>query len=432
MAEQDRAPMIQLPIDQEVYMDSIHEGTVVEDATVATEIVSFERVGDAYVLEGAVVFAGYVSGGQAEDSSEAAEEDRHVDHIHQRLPFILRVPIRAQKRGILNVKSRLSGWKLSVAGLGWLRVQGDLQVAGLSSDEGYHFECGGQQLGHPMFEMQFRGAQEDDSAPVAEPDKPVEDALAANQDLAEPAEDSGLFRSARTPDDALHSVEMMSEARGGHGLDENKDGTLQEMDGEPETSQIRAIDELAKFDRYFAEETKEVKETRAYEIAEQNPGTVAEFEFEHQLSPEEMIQFEETPPAPKAMDETFVASRSFLDEGFHAAAGFARPRQPAELNHAAREDTLPVMSGDVESEEEVRNEQTTPGDSLWSFVDFNAPERKRTLRYIIVMEEETLETVAERLHCTKSELVRVNKMEVESIEPGQILLVPEVPFTFTK
>jgi hypothetical protein len=444
MAEQDRAPMIQLPIDQEVYMDSVHEGTEVLDATVATEIVSFERIGDAYVLEGAVVFAGYVSNGPAPNTSEADGEDKSVEHIHQRLPFILRVPIHAQQRGILNVKSRLSGWKLSVASQGWLRVQGELQVAGLSSQEGYHFECGGQQLGHPMFDMQFRGAEEDESFAdeTGFENHREHEVPEKNEHSNQLEDDSAMLRHARASNTVEHTVEMMSEARGGHGLEENQgdgeqpSGTELSTDTELNTDTrtnaenvpIRAADELEKFDRFFVE--KEKVEEMAQDDVQQKPRTVAEFEFEHQLSPEEMIQFEEASPAPKAINETFVASRSFLDEGFHAAAGFAHRSDETESENRGPNEN--EINEEDPTEDEVRSEAGTYTDSLWSFVDFNAPERKHTLRYIIVMEEETLETVAERIHCTKSELIRVNKLEVESIEPGQTLLVPEVPFTFAK
>ncbi len=498
MAEQDRAPLIRLPIDQEIYMDSVLEGTLVEDATVATEVVSFERVGDAYVLEGAIVFAGYVSHGTDKSKDVASEEGQVAEHFHHRLPFVLRVPIQPQPRGILNVKSRLSGWQLSVAGRGWLRVQGDLQVAGLTGDDGYHFECGGQQLGHPLFDMKSQRALDEEeidpteTAGVYPPDRSVNQSdsidahMPSKSQGAEPGselpKEPALFRSASMKDVIAEAIERISEARTGHGLESDKEHrelTAGDWDAEPtrevvdgvdqrteiqnvhseqdEVSEIRAIDELANFDRFFSDDKpheglgrvasaasplerhEESHLEKANGAAQKKLKTVAEFEFEHQLNPEEMTKLEQQASLAKAEDEAFAASRSFVDDGFHAASGFIRPFRPDEVLGLQTEslpelpdERLEAMGESDCDDSESKRLRDESEEKLWSFVDFNAPERKYTLRYVIVLEEETLETIADRLRCTKSELMRVNKLEWENVAPGQTLLTPDVPFSVSK
>ncbi len=437
MTEQDRAPLIRLPIDQEVYMDTVQEGTVVEDATVATEVVSFERVGDAYVLEGAIVFAGYISKEVANDMDEAVAEDGKVEHFHQRLPFILRVPIQTQPRGILNVKSRLSGWQLSVAGRGWLRVEGDLQVAGLSGDDGYHFECGGQQLGHPLFDMATRSLEVDKEVDFSE-DSRGEPPISSGE--PEVQEEPPMFRNHVAKDELEEVIEKMSEARGGHGLDDihvetKVDKTPLPMEA-TDVAQIRAVDDLANFDRFFTNNV--AKEVQTDQGTSQVQPPLAEFEFEHQLSPDEMANLEEKAPPAKGQNEAFIASRSFTNDGFQAAAGFSH-RYTEDVSELKVQKLVELTDEQIDEHSELDLfEQKTDRfedesqEKLWSFVDFNGPENKYTLRYVIVMEEETLETIAEKIHCTKSELMRANHLEIESIAPGQTLLIPDAPYTFAK
>jgi stage VI sporulation protein D len=62
---------------------------------------------------------------------------------------------------------------------------------------------------------------------------------------------------------------------------------------------------------------------------------------------------------------------------------------------------------------------------LWSFVDFNAPERYYTLRFVLVTEEETLDAVADRVGCTRSELLRYNQLSGDTLHPGQAIAVPQ-------
>ena len=152
MSEADRNGQITLGVDQEVFIETVEHDHTVDDANVATEVTSFERVGDAYVLEGAIVFAGYLT--KATSQSGAGHDlaaNPYARHVHHRMPFTLRVPVQFQPRGVVNVASRISDWQLDVMSEGWLRVQAKLRVSGLNGKHGYHFQCGAQEVGDVLF-----------------------------------------------------------------------------------------------------------------------------------------------------------------------------------------------------------------------------------------------------------------------------------------
>lgn len=174
MGETHSTPQVQIEIDQELFLDSVQEGSVIEDAAVATEVTAFERVTDTYVLEGAIVFSGYTRHPEQEDAVHeergldalALDDESTVGHFHHRLPFVLQVPMKAQPRGIVNVNSRISSWSLEVISAGWIRIRGDLTLIGLNGNEGYHFDCGAQEEGDLLFHSPWvnepeKGAREE-------------------------------------------------------------------------------------------------------------------------------------------------------------------------------------------------------------------------------------------------------------------------------
>lgn len=453
MSEYNSGALIRLPIDQELFMELVRAGDTIDDATVATEVVSFERVGDAYVLEGAIVFAGYMEREDEVDESSGrfsvgTEDDEYVQHVHHRMPFVLRVPISAQPRGLVNVKSRISSWSLHVIREKWLRVVAELQINGLNGSRGYHFECGTQELGDVLF---------NEVVPVVEqssqPETKVPSQSAVEQDelvgveLASASDDVTLNDHVANADqnesdrnfsgiDFVQGVtETFSEARSGHGWKNEQENTL-----ELDEATRSASKELAELDRFFqtnpvsAEERPVADATRTPLVQQTNTRSpepsVAQFEFEHQLSTEELS----LPVEAQEPQRAFVASRSFTEDGFRPTDGFAALRQDAVRHEAppASADALQIVQDEPVSTIPSHTETTGLSHDLWSFVDFNAPDRLQTLRFVIVMEEETLESVADRVGCTRSELIRVNKLETESVTPGQCLQIPSVPFTLNR
>jgi hypothetical protein len=156
--------------------------------------------------------------------------------------------------------------------------------------------------------------------------------------------------------------------------------------------------------------------------------TAQEFEFEHQVNADDESFASNAPHA--SNQEEFVASRSFGDDGFHAASGFVPTvRVGSDLGYAESRSAVDGQFDDVaqavDADEASDWAEYSPVDrDLWSFVDFNGPEQKCTLRYTIVMEEETLELVAERLGCSKQDLMKANRLADDSVRSGQPLRIP--------
>jgi hypothetical protein len=454
----DRAPLIRLEVDQEVFIDTIRESDVIEDATVATEVTSFDRVGDAYVLEGAIVFAGYVTSAKedTEDPSVIPSEEDvlalsgegsdFVRHFHHRMPFVLRVPQAAQPRGIVNVTSRISSWDLKVGENGWIQVKADLAIVGLVGEGGYHFECGAQDEGDLRLENE---ATADSALQLARSNGSADGQVGFKSDVE------------YSSDTSAREVEAVSHARGGHEPAHHRGAD----DGE-------VISHLAHFDRALdgsANQNSQHESPPAYEFpqsvgglsaegqaeselrspsgfgheetegTENQPPSNAEFEFIHQVPVSELhqpVQFDD-----HQQRETFVPSRSFSEGGFRPGEAFVnsasvrdnqRIYDTSDTYESARyegygeNDTYGFDETDGSfSESKTRGEGVMDDSSkLWSFVDFHAPERYYTLRFVVVMEEETIESIADRVGCTRHDLVRLNRLDSEHVHAGQTILVP--------
>lgn len=488
MSETDRAPFIRLSVDQEVFIDTVRDTDKIDDANVATEVTSFDRVGDAYVLEGAIVFAGYLTRThgslehvelEADALSFGFDDGQYVQHVHHRMPFVLRVPVKSQQRGIVNVASRIAGWKLSVISAGWIRVVADLNIVGLNGGDGYHFQCGAQEEGDVFFGKDWAA----DKTPASSPAHSVtpvaqEDFQLTRGTSEERSLDAGAGTGAGDPievtDHAFQAKQdALSEARGGH---QEPDSEWVQPQEAVEVQDSATRNELADLDRFLNGEDPVAKDATAAEVPESSqersiqsdpfhfPEPVVEtfepyrgqadpdasgyadrvedelvaqtdeafaFEFEHQVSSAELKLEPVAPPA----KESFVASRSFADDGFHPTSGFVPTVNVTGQSGyrgdegSERSSVAPTNASDLG----VQSSEFLPVDtSLWSFVDLSVPERYFTLRYAIVMEEETIETVSERLGCTKADLVRVNRLSNETVSPGQTLKIPQAKLVVTK
>lgn len=447
MSEFDRAPLIRLQIDQEIFQDAVQDGDEIDDATVATEVTSFERVGDAYVLEGAIVFAGYINRASSVSEDTESQAPAGIGHaetpqwgqsangsaLHNRLPFVLRVPVKSQPRGIVNVASRISAWQLQTVSSGWIRVVADLSIVGLSGAHGYHFECGSQEYGdvllgqsepHQPPETVNRTEAPDvsDTGEAESSDYTVnahadENARELDLQLMRGSDDADVRDAAGTSedDDSLAAAETISQARGG------AEGNTTESMRHKADDNDTAKRELAHLDRAFGgvvhdqPETTGDKETSPPVRGEKS--NVVEFDFEHQVSPQELRDalLHEEPVGDSAKGE-------FRARGASEDGESAELTEPVE--ETADEGTNVIMRGSAAEDD---GEGNVISSELWSFVDFNSPEQSYTMRYVIVSEEENLESIADRVGVLKSDLLRANQISEEVVHPGQALAVPGRP-----
>ncbi|BCJ85054.1 LysM peptidoglycan-binding domain-containing protein [Effusibacillus dendaii] len=141
MALGNQHPFIQVQVDQQLSIASGVRGRVADDATVATEITYFDRLGDTYVLEGVIDFSGAV-----ETESDTADSfEKRVAPLTCRLPFALRVPISAQPN-FLEVNTRIGQWTVIPIDAETVQLRTDLSIMGLNGKKGYSFYCGEQEV----------------------------------------------------------------------------------------------------------------------------------------------------------------------------------------------------------------------------------------------------------------------------------------------
>lgn len=458
LGDSDRSPQIQLEIDQEVFIDSVSDGDVVEDATVATEVTLFDRVGDAYVLEGAIVFAGYTKNSASDESDNADEaadalslgmDISGVNHLHHRLPFILRVPVKAQPRGIVNVNSRISSWRLEVIGAGWIRILGDLTVIGLNGDKGYHFECGAQEEGDLLFQQQSAQGSEAYEDVYEVDDPPAADASGElhseelqltrgsedDMDVTPAYEDTNTdeLRETRSVSESS-DAEAISDARGGQEMAETGSAESSQTD---EGSGDFSSSELHRLDRLFGSETSSIGSTgqeettspsgEASSYEESKPYSA--FSQEHRRTVEAVQEDEQRTSAESDNVVEFDFEHQVPDVG---AVQGQEVQAESHSNHYTLEsdradgETTDVVMGESEGEGDTRAESVSMSTDMWSFVDFDGPDTKYTLRFVIAEDEESLEDLSVRLNCSPDDLVRMNHLTRDTVvHPGQSLAVPE-------
>ncbi|GMA60562.1 hypothetical protein NZD89_13160 [Alicyclobacillus fastidiosus] len=495
MSEHAREPLIRLPIDQEIFMDTVTSTDSVEDATVATEVVSFEKDGDVYELEGAVVFAGYVrSTSDAATIDEAVsvgvEDEEAVRHIHHRLPFVLRVPVEAQSSGLVNVKSRLSGWALEVVSDNWLNVRGTLEIHGLVGEQGYHFQCGAQEGSRPFLRDEIEEqvieepevelpADEADSvtsdfpAPVEETAEAVSElaqadreelAQADREDTAPKTQEFAEIDRTSTAEPELELVcapddmwrhegeaeqgdvesepseegasersenntpfEKVSEARGGHGWAEEEARKGERRGEASEPAASESVrSELVNLDRFFVPSTPQPSDRQEVSTPEPTKEPTPVASFEFEHQLDDEVLATPLEGASAPLD---------LPPEFR---GEERVAPKFTISGAVATDDQNALD-EALAEEEVVEEPRSEYDvssvlksDLWSFVDFNGPEPRCALRYAIVAEEETLEMVADRCGCLPSELIRVNNCPSGQVSPGQALRIPDGPISIPR
>lgn len=487
MGESGSTPQVQFEIDQEIFLDSVSEGTVIEDAAVSTEVTLFERVGDAYVLEGAIVFAGYARSsadrgdGILQDDFDvlSLERDAIVNHFHHRLPFILRVPVKAQPKGIVNVNSRIASWDLQVISEGWIRIRGDLTLIGLNVTDGYHFECGPQEEGDLLFQVpweetaQGRPHGQEDGLPDEVTDVHSQDEIPTYEfDNENEFQDIALVQGLRRvkkvseTDKAAGGTETGHDSAARNGEKQTVDEELQntevrnskesESGFEPDTplsmGEMRSVDTPQETPRAETGEGTVENEPPAKDFTSEalqkldrlfgrgDNGKIEAGEVDRSAAVQHVVQ-----PAAKQPEEDRKTVRGLQNANREEnVAEFDFQHQvdlgdPNSLEEEAVRDSVGYQQNSWTHPEVVVSERHSSSDTtdipdsiqgnernMWSFVDFNQPETTYTLRYIIVTQEETIEDIAVRMQCSRDELIRVNHLGAEAmVHIGQSLMVPE-------
>lgn len=134
-------PVIRIQVDQQLALESGMVGELRDDASVSTEITYFDRIGDSYILEGVLAFAGSVDT-EAREGDDSGQNT--VTPIAYRLPFALRLPIAGQPN-FLEVNTRIGKWNVEPVSPGYLHLRADLAIQGLNGKNGYSFYCGEQE-----------------------------------------------------------------------------------------------------------------------------------------------------------------------------------------------------------------------------------------------------------------------------------------------
>lgn len=191
MADNAERPLIELFIDQQVFMDAVRGSEGVSEFSALTEITSFEQRGDDLSLEGNVLFTAYLSdsGDLPEDAAQPPMDagDRapatgQVEQVQHRMPFDLRMPVSAQDGGMLTVTVRVPDASMDILGPGWVHVRAVLEVEGLRPDGGYSARCGAQEA--TVSAEEARAAQ--GTGGPFQPVSPMSDAGAGALDVAGP------------------------------------------------------------------------------------------------------------------------------------------------------------------------------------------------------------------------------------------------------
>lgn len=410
MSESEKQPHISLTINQDVFIDSVQVQDTVADATVSTEVTSFDKSGSLYVLEGAVVFTGYVSRNSV-DSVETPHTGGPFPgladgalsagkNFHYRMPFVLKVPIAVQPRGVVNVASRITQWELEVVGDGWLHVESDLTIVGLNASGGYEFQCGTQTMG--SLEGLFSRSSKESSKGLEQ--------VSAARGGSPVYQDEVVERSELTHLDRKVAEESVQETAVTQPTDlaVKNDST---DDGEVNTQSSKSSDQSEVVRKEVSKSADENWETDTVAAH-----AVSEFDFQYQ------VDFHEDTAHSQGQTPSLPSGQTPLGpEALRVHLEVDTGHQRMSEQSSVRFDEASELT---DSSEEVRRGEGKKDEDLWSFVDFNSPEKIYTLRYVIITEEESLATVAQRLGCSEDEIVQLNQLTAETVTVGQVLQIP--------
>lgn len=393
MRDPRRPRTIRVRVDRQCEVPGLKGDESLEDVTVATEITSFAREEDAYVLQGYIEVAGYAWGsgeGWAGDWDrpqgfwpDAVSRHSGATRVEQRLAYELRVRAGDQDGEILHVKTRLGSWDVHVLGPELLHLRADLIVEGLSSS-GYYFRCGDQEEG---------------SWP---PETPAAGAVPATRGGAEPSGDgdAGDGRG-REPaeDDRLPSFDF--EAGGEPWPAVSGSGAPVSGAGRPEDREDEREGDGAGFPGVEPESP------------ERTSGEPAPSEAEGTAEAGRGGEEEEAAPGPTSGGESAV--RAGVPEASPSEEGGEKP-EGSDRGEPEEERGAPAA---------VRAAQERPGVFAWSKLYGQAGDVHRsTVTCRRVQEEDSLRRIADEYRISVSDLMRMNGLSQDVVHPGQWLLVP--------
>ncbi len=171
LAEQEERHAIELFIDQQVFMDSVHGNEKVAELSAHTEVTTFEYRGNDLFLEGNILFTAYLETDSEENPSQSSVQSDDVQNLQHRMPFDVKVPVKFQPKGLLNVQVQIPDATLHVLGPGWTNIQAFLVIDGLSPAGGYVAHCGAQEAKVPLSvePLSQKGESSSESAKVVSP-----------------------------------------------------------------------------------------------------------------------------------------------------------------------------------------------------------------------------------------------------------------------
>ncbi|CAB3390977.1 LysM peptidoglycan-binding domain-containing protein [Kyrpidia spormannii] len=406
MREGKRQRTIQVRVDRQCEIPELQGDESLEDMALATEITSFSREGDAYILEGYIEVIGYAAPPEDRRGDgwtrpegflfDAVADQGALKSIREKLPFELRVRAEDQEGEVLHVKTRLGSWDVHVLGPGVLQLRADLIVDGFSAT-GYYFRCGDQEEG-----FWPEGAGETTEVGRRSlPDQPEE--------ISEAAEDlpSFEFQAGQDPVsappgwttgpmDPVPGVELSSVREEQAGPAGDPAGGSDDPEADADHAGERGVDGEEHPDGRVADDTSGFIDTGPADVpvdfTEKGSGwAVGEKERPADSLPEVPLteesvgeEMEEEPGAATAVDEgervavTAVRAGQERPESFAWAKLYQRAEMPASA----------------------------------------------TLTFRRVNEQESLLGIAEEYRVPVTDLMRLNGLSGEIVQPGQWLVVP--------
>jgi stage VI sporulation protein D len=146
------------------------------------------------------------------------------------------------------------------------------------------------------------------------------------------------------------------------------------------------------FDEFFGHKKEEIKEEHSPEF---------KMNVEHSGDDSEVIM-EEVSDRPE--EDSKKESRPLMEE---------------------EEEGPKIESHPIVEDEEKENEEGRKDDVFYLFNMFHdKEERFSKIRMCIVQETDTLDSIAERYHLSKSQIVKHNKLNNDEVKPGEILYIP--------
>jgi stage VI sporulation protein D len=477
---------VELYVDQQVFIDTVHGNERVVDVSAHTELSTFEQRGDSLYLEGNILFTSYLES-MPLDAIDGGANETHVEHVQHRMPFDLLVSVNAQVAGLLSVQVTVPDSSLDVLGPGWVHIRGNIHVDGLSAEGGYTAHCGAQEAivsPSPSFLSQLvpelePSSQEEAIVKVID-DNYEESAESVEnkkfrpllfEDLLQPYSVNSTslqeFAGEETVDSGTKPTDWFATDPMAYARTQSVDPDFEESDPKdtpavidldlPESSQGASDwkEQLFEADRAFNGNDAphfHFEHVQLNEDDEQLPlldtekilQSLTETEL-HEVPAEDVLSRSEWSDALQTQDEIFTITSHVPFEGI--------PSLDAHFNVLAAEQHVerqvmdqkeyptvqssfiqnePIAETDVSPKEMQMSYTSVPEAPVdmtaaqWFWKTLNIPsasEPSYTLRFRIVQERDSLEEIASRYNVSVSEILRANPA-AGNVAAGTLLYIP--------